>query len=441
MPTATGITATSIHQGANFYTTDGSTFYATVSVDDDSPLDGVIAGTNGLNYSAATDWGFGLVPESALSNQLFVGLGIGRDPNSGVNPGENGSPIWVVADLLDGTTPVNGIQICIDYNNDGAAGGGTVDPVTGLFFDTTLTLERLESARLYDPDGDQTALFVFVCDPDSADQSRAILSGAWGIDGSEASEGSPGLDLGTGIPNVKSFNALKFSTLVTDPNGDGLANLGDVIEYTVTIENTGFVPIATLAIVVEDFLPLSFVDYVPNTTVFDDGVTPIAFPDNAGPATPFPLDEGGANIPSPIPLGGSVSFIFSAVVTDVPIVVNEVCNNVVASTGTESVTAEACNLVGVASINANTSIRIADDLILLAKGLNRFHKSRPLERLNLGLERLRSFTLVDLDNLLNDSLSTIDHLCNFVNRASTLFLLGVDDSLMNLKVHTACVFR
>jgi len=34
----------------------------------------------------AWDWGFSLVPESSLTPQVLIGLGIGRDPTSGTNP-------------------------------------------------------------------------------------------------------------------------------------------------------------------------------------------------------------------------------------------------------------------------------------------------------------------------------------------------------------------
>ena len=354
MPQATGLTATSIESGAHFYTADGSPFYAVVSVDDDSPNGGIIPDGSGLSYGNATDWGFALVGQDALSQQIFVGLGIGRDPNSAVNPNENGSPIWITADLIGGGTPTNGIQICVDYNNDGAAGAGAVqDPVTGLFYDTTITLNQLESARLLDPDGDQTALFVFICDADSADQATAVLSGAWGIDASVGSEGQPGLDLGTAIPAVKSFTTTKLSAFSEDLNGDGLANTGDTITYSIDVTNTGFVPISTLAIVIEDILPTQFVEYIVGTTTIFDGVTTTPIADDGVGTTPFIFDEGGFNVPSPIGLGQTVTFMYDVRVIDVPFAPDQICNIASGSTGSEETNTEDCLNPGTASIQGS----------------------------------------------------------------------------------------
>ena len=346
MPAATAITPTSVESGAHFYTLDDSPFYPVISVDDDSPNAGQI-GTSGLSYSAATDWGFALVGEDALSQQIFVGLGLGRDPNSTVNLTENGSPIWVTTDLLNGFSPTGGIEICVDYNNDGvSAPGATLDPTTQLYYDLKLTLNRLDSVRLLDPDGDQTAMFVFVCDPDTDDQANAILSGAWGIDASIGSEGQPGLDLGTGIPNVKSFTTNKLSAFSDDLNGDGLANTGDIITYSIDVTNTGFVPISTLAIVISDLLPTQYVEYILNSTTFDG--TPL--PDDTVGLTPFIFDEGGFNVPSPIGLGQTVTFAYDVRVIDVPFAPDQICNSAIGANGTETDDSEDCINPGLASV-------------------------------------------------------------------------------------------
>lgn len=87
--------------GSRFVTLGGEPFYAVAAVDSSSAV--------GSNQSF--DWGFTLIPDKSLTPQALVGLGLGRDPTSTVNPDENSSPIWVTP-VGNGNTPAT---IYVDF--------------------------------------------------------------------------------------------------------------------------------------------------------------------------------------------------------------------------------------------------------------------------------------------------------------------------------------
>jgi hypothetical protein len=137
--------------GARFYTTGGQPFYAVTAVD-------VESGDVGWAY----DWGMTLLPTDRLTHQVLVGLGYGSHPLGEANY----NPVWV--------TPVGNsskVNVYVDYNGDNV--GQYTDP-NGFKFDTKLTLSEFESARIYEPDKDQTGLLVYVLDP------AVKLAAAWG---------------------------------------------------------------------------------------------------------------------------------------------------------------------------------------------------------------------------------------------------------------------
>ena len=149
------------------------------------------------------------MPRSSLTPHLLVGLGIGRDPTSSVNPNENGSPIWV-------TTVGNGnsnTAVYVDYDADPTT-GAFVDP-SGYRYDLALTLRELELVKVFNPSGDQTGILVYTLEP------GVRLAAAWGGDVLTASTSEPGLDMGTGIPPLPEFYATKRSVLWFDNDTDG----------------------------------------------------------------------------------------------------------------------------------------------------------------------------------------------------------------------------
>jgi uncharacterized repeat protein (TIGR01451 family) len=121
--------------GAHFYSS-GATFYAMSTTD--------AAGTD-VAYNQAWDWSFTMIPNTMLSTQALVGLGIGRDPESTVNLDENGNPVWV-------TTVGNGdtaATVYVDYDADPTT--GTMQDASGYWCDASYSLRELEQARVYVP--------------------------------------------------------------------------------------------------------------------------------------------------------------------------------------------------------------------------------------------------------------------------------------------------
>lgn len=119
--------------GSSFYTS-GAEFYAF------STTDG--AGAS-VDNNQAWDWGYTMIPNTMLTTEALVGLGIGRDPSSPTNPTENGNPIWV-------TTVGNGDTaetVYVDYDADPTTGPRTDG--NGNKYDTSHSLRELEQARVY----------------------------------------------------------------------------------------------------------------------------------------------------------------------------------------------------------------------------------------------------------------------------------------------------
>lgn len=335
--------------GARFFTAaanNGGTqpeFYAITSIDQD----------NNAAESQAHDWGMTLIPQQFLSTQILVGTGIGRDPDSTVNPTENGSPVWITAAKTGNGNANGGIDICVDFNGDG---GPLTDPRTGRTYDTSVNLEVFETARVFDPDGDQTGMLLFVCDDNANDQLEGVITAAWGQDASVASGGQPGLDAGTGIPNLRAILVSKRSAFANDLNGDNAANVGDIITYEIDVTNTGLVPLDTLNIVFEDPLPTAYVEYIPNsTTITDTNNVTSAVPDDTVPpsSTAFPLDPDSPSytIPVLIPIGETITLSYQVTVLDVPFAPEEICNTASAFLFNEDDSSETCDVV-----SQNTSV-------------------------------------------------------------------------------------
>ena len=276
--------------GAQFFTADGSPFAAL----------GVVDSENDRNKD--WDWGFTLVPHGELTRQTLLGWGPGKDPTSLIS--QNGNPVWVMPVYAEGT---NGpVRICVDYNGDDA--GPLVDS-NGFRYDVLLQLDELEVAQVFDPDGDQTGMLLYVCDLNTEPPSNAALAAAWGPEPSVASEGQPGLDLGTTALPSASFEAGKAADLVNDADGDGLVSPGDSLLYTVVIRNSSRVTVEN--VVISDTVP-AFTAYVTSTTTFDNGTGSAPIPDS-GSGTPFPLDDGGVPL-GDLPVRGVFTVTFQVVI-------------------------------------------------------------------------------------------------------------------------------
>lgn len=143
---------------------------------------------------------------------------------------ENGSPVWLIADNPSNPADTQ-IDVCVDVRGDG---GVNTDPNTGRTYDYQITLDRLDSARLYDGgrdtpnnvpahiDDDQSGMLAFVCDG-----SQAILAAAWGQDPNTASPGSPAVDVGTTVRSVSANVAFIGDTIYEDINSNGVRDPGE----------------------------------------------------------------------------------------------------------------------------------------------------------------------------------------------------------------------
>ncbi|MDD2601150.1 MAG: SdrD B-like domain-containing protein [Kiritimatiellae bacterium] len=264
--------------GARFINVDKKPFYAMTTIDS--------TGASGAND--AFDWGFAMVPESSLTSQVLVGLGIGRDPSSTTNPSENGSPVWVTP-IGNGETAVT---VYVDYDANPATGANT-DPA-GNKYDAAYSAKELQQLKIYNPSGNQSGMLIYVLKPE------VKLSAAWGADPGKASTSAPGLDMGTGIPPFPLYVASKYSELVIDADNDGHISPGDTLRYSIVIENTGRQPVTGLDL--QDMLPPGITYLADNTFFVNESSVTNQIADNLLPAnqTIFPLDEGGIDLPGSV---------------------------------------------------------------------------------------------------------------------------------------------
>ncbi len=220
---------------------------------------------------------------------------------------ENSAPVWLTAGYPTGSSSTGSISICIDYNGDG---GSNID-LNGVAYDLQQTINEFQRIKVYDPDGNQTGMRIWVCDG-----SDALLAGAWGQDPATASGASPAIDLGVGLPNGIPFASSKCVDLSKDYNNNDLFDECDEVIYSISIRNSGALPLELGSILVTDTLP-SELSYIPNSTVIFQGVGILGLADDANPASPFPLDEAGYLLNSAIPPGDSAVIRFEASINSV----------------------------------------------------------------------------------------------------------------------------
>jgi uncharacterized repeat protein (TIGR01451 family) len=296
--------------GARFASIDGRPFAAIAAVDSTD------------QFNSKGDWGFAMIPEEQLTMQTLIGWGAGHDP--AFVSSENSSPIWVI--------PVDGggtFQICVDHNGDNQ--GSLVD-ANGFRYDQLFPLSELEVARVVDTnDGNQTGSLLYVCPTQPNQMVNAKLAAAWGQDPDIASPAEPALDLGTTAPPAATFEAGKAAEVIVDHDGDGKADAGDTLRYTVIIRNAARVPIP--GVTISDTVPLN-TSYVLSSTTVDLGSGSTAQPDN-GTGTPFPLDEGGIAL-GELPVRGLFTVTFAVLLDNpLPLDIDRVRNVAVVRAGDE----------------------------------------------------------------------------------------------------------
>ncbi len=279
--------------GTHFYSVGNEPFYAIATVDSDA-----------LANNARNDWGYALLPENSLSPQItLVGFAPGGNPVT--SNSENSAPIWITADYPSGSTFSGAITICIDYDGD----GGTLSDANGINYDASVVLSSLDNVKIYDSDGDQTGMRIWVCDG-----SDALIAGAWGQDPVNVSTEGYAIDLGVGLPNGIPFASSKCVDLSKDYNSNGLYDECDDVIYTVFIRNSGALPLPTGSINIKDTMPSDLV-YVPESSVSIINGVVNSIPDD-GSGSAFPFDENGLNYSGVIQPGDSIIFRFEATIGD-----------------------------------------------------------------------------------------------------------------------------
>ncbi|MCA1846250.1 MAG: hypothetical protein LC792_24260, partial [Actinobacteria bacterium] len=264
-------------QAVQFQSSGGEVFAAVGAVGSESGVG------SADDQSSTFDWGYGLVPTNLLTTKALLGWA----PGNSTKPPKNASggsgdydddPVWISA--LGTTT------LYVDY--DGDPTNSTHTAPCGGQYDDTVPAAKLASVRIYDTtDGDMTGASIFSCD--------TKIAGAWGEDPDKAPTGAPGFDAGYTLIPSTSLLLDKTAALAQDTNGDGRFGPGDVIGYDIALSDIGAQPFSDVK--VTDAVPAG-TSYVAGSTTFDTGgaSTPIA-DDGAGSATPYPFDEGGANVP------------------------------------------------------------------------------------------------------------------------------------------------
>ncbi len=284
--------------GAHFYTS-GAPFLAIGTMD---------SSTTGTDQTY--DWGYTLVPDAWLTPSFVAGWAPGTSDYSG-----NGSPVWVTA-----TKPTT---IYVDYGAPSAP--ATHIAPNGETYDVSYSIGQYKSKQIYgDPaQKSQTGMKVFTTDGTS-------ITGAWGEDPAKAQAGTPYLDAGYTIPPLPTIVISKQASLAVDLNSNGKVDPGDTLLYTVQVRNNGAV--TAFNTVVSDTVP-THASYVPGSSTLNG--SPI--PDDTSPATPFPLDETGYNVPS-IAVGGAAIFTYQMTLDNIPPVYTVVANTAQAMANGELLT-------------------------------------------------------------------------------------------------------
>lgn len=268
------------NSGARFYSTNDMKFLVAEMFDEVY---------NRVNF----DWGLGVPPRETLTTMAIIGYGRGYGYT---DTGVNSSPIWVTA--------VSNTTLLIDYDGDPDT-GAYIDSF-GNRYDTSNVVQKYESVRIYDPDGDQTGMRIYT------DDGIPFVS-VWGGDPGPGTAVAPYLDMGTSIMPFPTIYARKYSSLYVDKNTNGIPNPGDSLRFDVDVVNHGF-STAYNVIVLDEWLT-EFAVYSNGTSevngspISDDTVPPAA--------TLFPLDEDGYNIGS-IEVGrtSTVSYVVQLLTPD-----------------------------------------------------------------------------------------------------------------------------
>ena len=279
--------------GASF-TSGGDSFYALALITQPT--------ASGTDDSAGFNWGFSLIPEAYLTPMVVLGYAPGSSDLS-----ENLSAVWVA--------PRTTTTVYIDRDGDTSTGVG-ID-TNGNHYDFSCSIPALAPRLIADDgttncyatggysstkgsgDGDMTGARIYTLDGTS-------LAAAWGqVPGIDRD--NPAIDMGTTVLPFPTVDLTKSSEIVDD-DGDGLADPGETIRYTISATNAGITPVDNL--LVTDEIP-DHTSYVLGTTVHNgSGIA------DDGSGTPFPLDGAGTTLPPALNVGQTRTVTFDVLVDD-----------------------------------------------------------------------------------------------------------------------------
>ena len=224
-----------------------------------------------------------------MTTEATVGWGPGS-----ANGTVDGSPVWV-------TTMAN-TKIYVDYKGD--HGGPLTDP-NGNQYDTNFTVTALQSLKIYDPSGNQTGMRVYTVD-------GTLLTAAWGEDPDVAAVGDPYIDAGTTVLPFPIPKITKSAAEYSDTGAPGFT-VGDIVQYTVQVDNKGLAPLGNLVVI---DAPPTNLSYLAGSTTLNG----VPIPDSPT-GTLFPLDSPGYTIPV-ILSGGTSTFQYLCTIVAPGIITN-----------------------------------------------------------------------------------------------------------------------
>lgn len=272
------------NSGALVKAVTAGTKFAAMSMTDTETTVG--DGTNAYTLNGqAFEWGATLPAVNKLTSQVLVGWGYGCTKNDCQGQTER-SVVWIA--------PISDADIYIDYKNSG-----------GNY--TKLPMKKWQSARLRDTsDTDMSGAIIFATQPNTGPNGIPVdIATAWGQDASVSiNTQSISLDLGT---TIVPFTTIRVKKIVDKAT----ASPGDILTYTITIQNVGQTDLKTGTFKIVD--PAAFQGkYIADTTQYstDGGATTFQISDDivAG-STPFPLDGAGLSNPRDIVRRGGTHIV------------------------------------------------------------------------------------------------------------------------------------
>lgn len=291
VPTGSGATMKANTPGQNFIA---------LSVTDSDTTAGL---SNELNLGGqAFDWGSPVVPRNRLTPQVLVGWGYGCTANDCQGRTER-STVWIC--------PVADADVYVDYQNTGSGY-------------TKIPLKKLQSRMLRDTkDHDMSGAIIFATQPGSGPTGIPVdIAAAWGQDASVSlADQAFSLDLGT---TVLPFSTVRVKKVVDKV----LASPGDILTYTIVVQNVGQTEIKAGMYTIVD--PAAFQGtYIAGSTQYStDGKTFFSVLDNtAVGSTPFPLDESGLPSQRDLPRRGGMHVVTFTFLVDADVLTTDTLVN------------------------------------------------------------------------------------------------------------------